>query len=107
MYKIKKINIDGQEVDGISAQWKNGQYCALLTPQGQVGCGIFDIKVMEEFSMVGAIAKGTPEKPLVEPEDLFTAKIIQTTTLAEKAGIKIGMTGKEAVKVLINTNQVS
>jgi uncharacterized protein YunC (DUF1805 family) len=86
---------------GISNRWHKGQYCMILTEAGLVGCGIYDIPTAEEFSLAVAIAKGTPAKPLVDPEDLFDAKIVNATPTAKKLGIEIGMTGREAVELLL------
>lgn len=86
---------------GISNRWNKGQYCSILTASGIVGCGIYDIATAAEFDMALAIAKGTPENPLVEPEDLFNAKIINLTPKAKDYGIEIGMTGKQAVELML------
>jgi uncharacterized protein YunC (DUF1805 family) len=48
-----------------------------------------------------AIARGTPAKPLCEPEDLFDAKILEVSKAAEALGVKTGMTGREAVETLL------
>ena len=48
-----------------------------------------------------AIAKGTPSDPLVEPEDLFDAKIVDATPQAKALGIEIGMTGRQAVEKML------
>ncbi len=86
---------------GISNRWRQGQYCTLLTEAGLVGCGIYDVKTAGEFGQAVAIAKGSPQKPLVEPEDLFDAKIVDATPHALELGIRIGMTGREAVEILL------
>jgi len=86
---------------GISNRWNKGQYCTILTEAGLVGCGIYDVKTAAEFGQAVAIARGTPQKPLVEPEDLFEAKIVEATPQAQKLGIRIGMTGREAVELLL------
>jgi uncharacterized protein YunC (DUF1805 family) len=86
---------------GISNRWRRGQYCMILTEAGLVGCGIYDIKTAAEFGQAVAIARGTPEKPLVNPEDLFEARIVDATAPARKLGIEIGMTGREAVELLL------
>ena len=39
--------------------------------------------------------------PLVEPEDLLTAKIVACTPRAKQFGIEIGMTGQEAVERML------
>lgn len=86
---------------GISNRWQNGQYCSILTTVGIVGCGIYDLKTPAEFGQAIAIAKGTPENPLVEPEDLLDAKIVGATPQALDLGIQIGMTGREAVERML------
>ena len=86
---------------GISNRWHKGQYCSILTERGIVGCGIYDLTTAAEFGQAIAIAKGTPENPLVEPEDLFDAKIVGTTPQANTLGIEVGMTGREAVELML------
>src|SRR2546421_13017586 len=75
---------------GISNRWHKGQYCMILTEAGLVGCGIYDVKVAAEFGQAVAIARGTPAKPLVNPEDLLDAKIVEATPQAIALGVKIG-----------------
>jgi uncharacterized protein YunC (DUF1805 family) len=89
------------EAIGMSHRWQQGQYCSILTSAGIVGCGIYDLKTAAEFGQAIAIAKGTPANPLCEPEDLFEAKIVGVTPKAESFGIHIGMTGKEAVELML------
>jgi uncharacterized protein YunC (DUF1805 family) len=86
---------------GISNRWHQGQYCTLLTEAGLVGCGIYDVKTAAEFGQAVAIARGTPKNPLVEPEDLFDAKIVDATPQAKALGITVGMTGRNAVELLL------
>jgi uncharacterized protein YunC (DUF1805 family) len=86
---------------GISNRWHKGQYCVLLTEAGLVGCGIYDVKTAAEFGQAVAIARGTPQHPLVNPEDLFEARIVEATPRARELGVQIGMTGREAVECLL------
>jgi catechol 2,3-dioxygenase-like lactoylglutathione lyase family enzyme/uncharacterized protein YunC (DUF1805 family) len=86
---------------GISNRWEKGQYCSILTKAGIVGCGIYDLKTPAEFDQAIAIAKGTPASPLVEPEDLFDARIVGVTPKAAGYGVRVGMTGREAVELLL------
>lgn len=95
------LKFDHGEAIGMSHRWQKGQYCSILTKAGIVGCGIYDLKTAAEFDLAIAIAKGTPAKPLVEPEDLFHSKIVGVTPKAESFGIHIGMTGKEAVELML------
>jgi len=86
---------------GVSNRWHKGQYCSILTEAGIVGCGIYDLATAAEFSLAIAICKGTIAKPLVEPEDLYESKIVGATPAAEAMGIHNGMSGREAVELML------
>ncbi len=88
-------------VVGASYAWSGGQYCAVHTARGVVGCGIYDVTVADEFHMAFAIAKGTPEHPLRQPEDLYQAKIVAVSKAAEQLGIRPGMRGIEAIEKML------
>lgn len=92
---------------GISNRWTGGQYCSILTSAGIVGCGIYDMQTAAAFDQAIAIARGTPANPLVEPEDLFEAKIVDCSPLAKQYGIAIGMTGRDAVERMLAAAQES
>jgi len=89
------------EAIGTSYRWPGGQYCAIHTGRGLVGCGIYDVNIAGEFGMAVAIARGTPDHPLCEPEDLFEAKIVDVSEPAREIGITPGMTGREALGKLL------
>lgn len=86
---------------GMSNLWDGGQYCSILTRAGIVGCGIYSISTPTEFGQAIAIAKGTPEHPLTHPEDLLDAKIVDCTPRAQELGIDVGMTGRQAVELML------
>ena len=97
----RELEFDNGKALGMSHRWHQGQYCTILTAAGIVGCGIYDLVTPAEFGQAIAIAKGTPENPLCEPEDLYEAKIVGCTPRAEELGIQVGMTGKEAVELML------
>jgi uncharacterized protein YunC (DUF1805 family) len=104
---IEKLNsrqqtmrIGRHEVLGCSYRWPGGQYCAIHTDCGILACGIFDCKIASEFGIALAIARGTPTNPLCEPEDLLQAKVAEVSLAANALGIKVGMTGTEALEKL-------
>lgn len=90
---------------GMSHRWQKGQYCSILTAAGIVGCGIYDLHTPAEFGQAIAIAKGTPNKPLTEPEDLLEAPIVGVTPRAEELGIHPGMIGREAVELMLKAEK--
>jgi uncharacterized protein YunC (DUF1805 family) len=101
IHETRKLTFENGTAIGVSNRWHGGQYCSILTEAGIVGCGIYDLEVAAEFGQAIAIAKGTPAKPLVEPEDLYEAKIVGVTTLAAGYGIEVGMTGRQAVERML------
>ena len=105
--KLPQANRETMEFEngtaiGTSQLWDGGQYCSILTKAGIVGCGIYDLATAAEFGQAIAIARGTPENPLVVPHDLLEAKIVGTTPQAAALGIKTGCTGREAVEIMLS-----
>jgi uncharacterized protein YunC (DUF1805 family) len=98
----RTLEFNGGQAIGSTYQWPGGQYCAIHTAKGLVGCGIYDIRSANEFSLAVAIARGTPAKPLRDPEDLFEAKILEVSNAAEALGVAPGMTGREAVEKMLS-----
>jgi catechol 2,3-dioxygenase-like lactoylglutathione lyase family enzyme/uncharacterized protein YunC (DUF1805 family) len=97
----REMHFEHGRAIGISNRWDKGQYCSILTAAGIVGCGIYDLETPAEFGQAIAIARGTPACPLVEPEDLLSARIVGVTPKAAAHGIKVGMVGREAVELLL------
>src|ERR1700731_2884468 len=97
----RPLQFENGSAIGISNRWRAGQYCVLVTEAGLVGCGIYDVKTAAEFGQAVAIARGTPQHPLVDPEDLLDAPIVDATPRAKELGIRIGMTGREAAELLL------
>lgn len=97
----REIQTPHGPVIGAAFAWCGGQYCAIHTRHGVVGCGIYDIECADHFGMAFAIARGTPERPLREPEDLFEAKIVGVSQAAAARGVIEGMTGLDAVGKLL------
>lgn len=100
----RELQFEHGRAIGISNRWEKGQYCSILTAAGIVGCGIYDLETPAEFGQAIAIARGTPACPLTEPEDLFEAKIVGVTPKAAGLGIQIGMTGRQAVELMLKAN---
>lgn len=96
------LQTDHGDVLGCSYRWPGGQYCAIHTDRGIIGCGLYDCSIATRFGMAIAIARGTPEHPLFEPEDLLTARIAEVSQAAEQMGIAIGMTGDAALQRMLS-----
>ena len=97
------MQFDNGTAIGTSQLWAGGQYCSILTRAGIVGCGIYDLDTAAEFGQAIAIARGTPQDPLVVPQDLLDAKIVGVTPKAAEMGIQPGCTGREAVELMLKS----
>ena len=95
------ITADGKACQGLEVSWEGGQFVMIVADKGLVSCGIIDKDVMDKFGFAIAIARGTPEKPLVKADDLLTANIADVTDSAAAIGVKAGMTGREALEVIV------
>ncbi len=100
----RTLTFDNGTAIGMSHRWHHGQYCSILTKAGIVGCGIYDLETPAEFGQAIAIAKGTPEHPLCEPEDLYDAPIVGLTPQAAAYGISLGMSGRDAVEQMLKAS---
>jgi len=99
--KITGVVSKGKPATGVSVVWDEGQLVFIVCPKGIIACGAISIAVMDKFNFAVTISEGTVEKPLVTPDDLLKAKVMKLTKKAEKLGIKIGMSGKEALEKLV------
>ncbi len=104
---IKGVKTEGAPASGLSVKWNDGQLVVIICPVGLVACAAIDVEVMEEFNFAVAVAHGTPQKPLVEPEDLLEAKISNVTKKASLMGITAGMSGKEALEIMTSKGDMS
>jgi uncharacterized protein YunC (DUF1805 family) len=94
------VKTKGDPAIGLMSHWLDSQFVMIITEKGVVACGVIDKAVMEKAGAAIAISRGTPEKQLVSVEDLLSAKIMDVTEKAASYGIKIGMSGQEALDLL-------
>lgn len=86
--------------ESLEVSWEGGQFVLIVAAKGLVACGVIDPMVMNRFGAAIAIARGTPECPLVTANDLLAARIAEVTDAASTLGIAVGMSGAEALKRL-------
>ena len=99
------VHVNSLEHRGISAEsievsWDGGQFVLIVAPKGLVACGVVDAAVMNRFGSAVAVARGTPQCPLVTIDDLLGARIAEVTDSAAALGIAPGMTGAAALERL-------
>lgn len=98
---ITGVESKGKPATGVSVVWDDGQFVFIVAPKGLVACGAIDVEVLDKFNFAVTVSEGTVEQPLITPDDLLKANVMKLTKKAEELGIKIGMSGKEALDKLV------
>ncbi len=92
---ISEITIDGIKFKTYQIPTKNTSIMMIAGENGFLACGYINIEVANKRHDVCAIVTGV--KYL---EDMLNSKTIKVSDAASKAGITIGMTGKEALLLM-------
>ena len=98
--QLRTFEHAGVSAESIEVSWEGGQFVLIIAAKGIVACGVIDPVVMNRFGAAVAVARGTPQRPLVTAEDLLQARIAEATDAAVALGITPGMTGAEALEKL-------
>jgi uncharacterized protein YunC (DUF1805 family) len=98
--QITPLHSESTPAHGIEVAWRDSQFVMVVTDKGLVACGVVDKDVMERAGAAIAIARGTPDHPLVTIDDLLSATIQDVTAKAAQYGVTVGMTGREALAEL-------
>jgi uncharacterized protein YunC (DUF1805 family) len=98
--RTQPIETAGIVAESLEVSWDGGQFVLIVAPKGLVACGVIDPRVMNGFGAKIAVARGTPQHPLVTSNDLLQARIAEVTDAAAEVGITVGMTGAEALSRL-------
>jgi uncharacterized protein YunC (DUF1805 family) len=98
--KVSAVQQSGVAAESIEVSWNGGQFVLIIAPKGLVACGVVDPAVMNRFGAAVAVARGTPQRPLVTTDDLLAAPIAEVTDSAAALGIAPGMTGAAALERL-------
>lgn len=95
MRKIE-IKIKDKFVTGFEINLFKANLVLVKAPKGFVSCGYLDLNTAEKLSDAGCLVRG-----VTSIEDLLKAKIAGLTSLAAALGIKNGMTGQEALELML------
>ncbi len=72
----------------------------VVTDKGMVGCGAFDVMALNSFGYPAARVRPSKGSSIASVGDLLEGIIKDTNQAAEKMGVKIGMSGREALDLL-------
>ncbi len=96
MISVNPLKIDDKTSVGVKVDLPESP--PLLLVIGETGflmCGFLNMDAAERLSVAAAMVSGVKNF-----DDLLEAEVKAVTSKAQKKGIKPGMTGKEALKIL-------
>ena len=95
MIKLEKIDIDNKEAEGVSVNTENTFIFVIKAKKGFLACGYFDINVANKVGDTAAIVTGVKTF-----DDMLNANVVKVSEKANELGIKEGMKGKRALKLM-------
>ena len=95
MIETREIVIDGKKVVGLKVDLPGAPLLLLAAPRGYIMCGYLNLGTAEKLGQAAAIVTGVKSF-----EDVLNAKVASITTRAKQLGIREGMPGREALKLM-------
>ena len=95
-----KVQLLGKQADGYAIPLGPVNLVNVVTDIGMVGCGAFDVAALNNFGYPAAKVRPSQGNSIVTIEDLLLGIVKEVNPNAEKLGLKVGLTGREALELL-------
>jgi uncharacterized protein YunC (DUF1805 family) len=95
-----KVQLSGKQADGYVIPLGPVSLVNVVTDVGMVGCGAFDVAALNNFGYPAAKVRPSRGSTIATIEDLLEGIVKEVNPNAEKLGLKIGLTGREALELL-------
>jgi uncharacterized protein YunC (DUF1805 family) len=97
MIEVSPLRIGEKTATGLRVELPNSPPLLMIIGQtGFVGCGFINIDAAEKLNVAAATVTGVKSF-----EDVLNATVKAVTSKAQTEGVRVGMKGKEAVKLLL------
>jgi len=91
------LKIDEKTATGLRVDLPDSPPLVMIIGRtGFVMCGFLNVEAAEKLNVTAAMVSGVRNF-----EDVLVAEVKAVTSKAERKGIKVGMKGKDAVKLLL------
>lgn len=91
--RSEKLMVEGKEFDAFSISLNPAPFLLIrAADKAFLACGFLDVDAADSLLVCAAKVRGVKTF-----DDMLAASVIAVTKEAEKKGIKVGMTGKEAL----------
>ncbi len=95
-----KVQLARKQADGYVIPLGKVNLVNVVTDVGMVGCGAFDVTALNNFGYPAARVKPNRSSSIATIDDLLDGVIKDANDAAASLGIKVGMSGKEALDLL-------
>ncbi len=95
-----KVQLPRKEADGYVIPLGPVSLVNVVTDVGMVGCGAFDVAALNNFGYPAAKVRPAGGSSIATIEDLLQGIVKEVNPNAEKLGLKVGLTGREALELL-------
>ncbi|WP_342306343.1 DUF1805 domain-containing protein [Methanolobus sp. ZRKC5] len=92
---VENIELDNGSALGLNFQMQNASLLVIRADRGFVMCGYLDMDTAGTLGDVAVKVKGVSTF-----DDVLQAPVVGATQKAINLGIKVGMTGKEALELM-------
>jgi uncharacterized protein YunC (DUF1805 family) len=96
----EKVELKNKQADGFIIPLGSLNLVGVVTDIGMVGCGAFDVLVLDSFNYPAVRVRSEKGGPIATIGDLLSGIVKDSNAGAAKLGIKIGMTGREALDLM-------
>jgi len=96
----RKVQLARKQADGYVIPLGPVNLVNVITDVGMVGCGAFDVSALNNFGIPAARVKAAEGGSISTIDDLLQGIVRDVNIAAERLGLKIGMTGREALDLL-------
>lgn len=93
----EKVQLTDKRADGYVIPLGPVNLVNVVTGIGMVACGAFDVAALDNFGYPAARVRPTRGESIATIDDLLVGVVKDANTAAIKLGIKIGMSGREAL----------
>ena len=95
-----KVELARKQADGYVIPLGPINLVNVVTDLGMVGCGAFDLAALNSFGYPAAKVRSIRGGSISTIEDLLDGIVKELNPAAEKLGLKVGITGREALDLL-------
>lgn len=94
------VGLAGKQARGYVISLGPANLVFIVTDKGMVGCGAFDVMALSSFGYPAARVRPSKGSSIASIEDLLEGIIKEANPAAEKRGVRMGMSGRQALDLL-------